>query len=228
MAALTLSANVLAINDIYSKLNPLTDINMANCSYLYLSNGESSRGENTDLSSMRHISTARHDIPFAYKLILSGDPKAIRTARGGPRKSFDVTGDRRYGMASLIAFLKRIDLPHAQPVIDHTLAYLGKPEHDAALFLLHPAEVFNLSGESHRQQVRAPIDEITAIDSCIESELARLHEPLAPVTIRTQVQPGFIARLFGAKAQPAVTLAFPDPLYRFGQIGLRNWHEAAN
>lgn len=198
---------------------------MANFSYLFLSNTEPWRRGSTETPPMRHISTGRHAIPFAFKVLLSGDPKAIKSPRGEPRTRFKLIGDRQSGVERLTAFLKRLDAPHAQPVIDHTLAFLNRAEHKSDFFVLDPVEVFDLTEESHAKQVQTLIDEITDIGSTFEHELARLQEHLGPVTIGPGVKPGFIAGLFGAKRRPAMQIPFPEPLYRFEQAGLRNWHE---
>lgn len=198
---------------------------MANCSYLFLSNTKLQRADGAEAPPMRHISTARHDVPFAFKVLLSGEPTAIKSFRRGPSTSFNLIGDRRSGVERLAAFLYRIDLPEAQPVIHHTLSFLNKPEHQSPFFVLDPVEVFNLTGESHAKQAQLLINEIANIDATFEYELARLTEPLGPITIGPGVMPGFIARLFGAKQRPAMQVPFPEPLYRFEQAGLLQWHE---
>jgi hypothetical protein len=177
---------------------------------------------------MRHISTARHRVPFAFKVLLSGEPTAIKRSEGGPRTSFNLVGDRRSGVERLAAFLHRIDLPEAQPVIHHTLSFLNRPEHQSPFFVLDPVEIFDLTEEPHKKQVQQLIDEIAHIDSTFDYELARLMEPLGPITIGPGVRPSFIARLFGAKQRPAMQVPFPEPLYRFEQAGLLNWHERSD
>jgi hypothetical protein len=185
---------------------------MANCSYLFLSDIEPVRRDATEVHPMRHISTARHDIPFAFKVLLSGNPKAIHSPRGG---------------AQLAAFLNRIHVPQAQQVIDHTLSFLNKPEHESTFFVLDPVEVFDLTQESHTRQVHKLIDEINNIASTYDYELARLTEHLGPMTLGPGVMPGFIAKLFGAKQRPAMQVPFPEPLYRYEQAGLLNWHDCS-
>lgn len=173
---------------------------------------------------MRHISTARHDIPFAFKVLLSGNPKAINSPRGGARKSFILMGNRQLGLDHLEAFLHRIDVPQAQQVINHTLSFLNKPEHQNTFIFLDPGEVFDLKQESHTKQVHKLIDEINNIESTYEYELARLREHLGPIMLGSGVMPSFIAKLFGARQRPAMQVPFPEPLYRFEQAGLLNWH----
>jgi len=197
---------------------------MGNFSYLFLSNGKPPRAERAQAAPMQHISTARNDVPFAFKVLLSGEPEAIQVNRGGPRKSFYLVGDRRSGVERLAAFLRRIDRPDAQPVIHHTLSFLDKPEHQSTFFVLNPADVFDMREESHTGQVQKLVAEIENIDATFEYELARLNEPLGPVTIGPGAMPGFIARLFGAKQRPARQVPFPEPLYRYEQAGLLNWH----
>jgi hypothetical protein len=195
---------------------------MANCSYLFLSNTKPNPRKEKRL---RHISTARYDVPFAFKVLLSGDPTAIPSSRGGSRKTFDLIGDRQVGVDRLAGFLRRIDAPYAQPVVERTLAFLNRPEHQSAYFVLDPVDVFFLSKVSHKEQMRTLIDEIANIESVFEEQLARLNEQLGPVWIGPGVEPGFIARLFGEKRRPAMQVPFPEPLYRFEQAGLCNWHE---
>jgi hypothetical protein len=198
---------------------------MADFSYLFISDVEPWRGGNTQRPpSMRHIATSRHAVAFAFKLLLSGDPKAITAPQRGPRKCFHVMGDRQAGVSRLLAFLRRIELPHAQPLIDDTIAFLNRPQHDARFFLLDPLDVFN-SDEPYKTQINKLMNEIMDLDSAIEGQLAWLHEPLGRMTVGEPTQPGFIARLFGAKPKPALLLPAPDPLYRLERIGLQSWHE---
>jgi hypothetical protein len=200
---------------------------MANCSYLFLSDTEPLGLDATEAHPMRHISTARHDIPFAFKVLLSGYPKAIHSPRGGARKTFNLIGNRQLGLGNLAAFLNRIHVPQAQQVIDHTLSFLNKPEHESTFFVLDPVEVFDLTQESHTRQVHKLIDEINNIASTYDYELARLTEHLGPMTLGPGVMPGFIAKLFGAKQRPAMQVPFPEPLYRYEQAGLLNWHDCS-
>lgn len=197
---------------------------MANCSYLFLSNAKPRPAERVQKAPMHHISTARHGVPFAFKVLLSGDPEAIKISGGGPRTSFKLVGDRQSGVERLAAFLHRIDRPEAEPVIHDTLSFLNKPEHRSTFFVPDPVSIFDLSEESHARQAQKLIDEIVNIDATFEHELARLSEPLGPITIGPGAMPSFIARLFGAKQRPARQVPFPEPLYRFEQAGLLNWH----
>jgi hypothetical protein len=201
---------------------------MANCSYLFLSDIEPVRRDATEVYPMRHISSARHDIPFAFKVLLLGNPKAIHSPRGGARKTFNLIGSRQLGLGQLAAFLNRIHVPQAQQVIDHTLSFLNKPEHESTFFVLDPVEVFDLTQESHTRQVHKLIDEINNIASTYDYELARLTEHLGPMTLGPGVMPGFIAKLFGAKQRPAMQVPFPEPLYRYEQAGLLNWHDCSD
>lgn len=197
---------------------------MAHYSYLFLSNKKTPRAEKPQAAPMQHISTGRNDVPFAFKVLLSGEPEAIRVSHGGPRKSFYLVGDRRAGVERLAAFLRRIDLPAGQPVIHDTLSFLDKPEHQSTFFVLNPADIFDMRDESHIVQVQKLVAEIGNIDATFEYELARLNEPLGPITLGPGTMPGFIARLFGAKQRPAMQVPFPEPLYRFEQAGLLTWH----
>lgn len=198
---------------------------MSSFSYLFLCNAKPPRAEGAQSAPMQHISTGRNDVPFAFKLLLSGGPEAIKVSRGGPRKSFYVVGDHRSGVERLAAFLHRIDLPEAQPVILDTLSFLNKPEHRNTFFVLDPADIFDMKEESHTGQVQKLVAEIENIDATFEYELARLNEPLGPITLGPGAMPGFIARLFGARQRPAMQVPFPEPLYRFEQAGLLSWHE---
>jgi len=120
---------------------------------------------------MRPLSTARHHVPFAFKVLLSGEPKAVKVSLSGTRTSFKLIGDRRSGVERLAAFLHQIDVPEAQPVIHDTLSFLNKPEHHSSFFVLDPVEVFDLTEESHTKQAQRLIDEIANIDSTSSTNL---------------------------------------------------------
>ena len=196
---------------------------MANYSYLFVSDTEPGRRDDSGSPSMLHISTGRNAIPFAFKVLLSGDPRAIKRQYGGASKSYMLVGNRQQGVERLTAFLQRVDVPQAQSLIAHTLSFLNKPEHRKTLFVLNPVDIFDLVEESHAQQMNRLMDEIKHIDATFDHQLARLQEPLGPITIGPGVRPGLIARLFGAKQQPAREVPFPEPLYRFETAGLLNW-----
>lgn len=197
---------------------------MADFSYLFTTDVEPWNGGSTKRPpSMRHIATSRHAVAFAFKLLLSGAPKAIPAPHRGSRKCFHLIGHRQAGVARLLAFLKRVELPHAQPLIDDTIAVLNR-QYDAKFFLLDPLEVFN-SDEPYKMQINKLLDEIMDIDSAIDGQLAWLHEPLGRMTVGEPTQPGFIARLLGAKPKPALLLPAPDPLYRLERFGLQSWHD---
>jgi len=57
-------------------------------------------------------------------------------------------------------------------------------------------------------------------------DVGRRHRPHPePLTIGAPAQPGWVAKLFGAKPKPPLLLPAPDPLYRLERIGLRDWQD---
>lgn len=195
---------------------------MANFNFLYVSDTRPQSTADGKTPSMRCIGAGRHDIPFAFKLLLSGDPEAIQVPRKGSHKHFNVIAHREPGVARLLAFLQQIDMPHAQPFIRDTIAFLARPELQARFFVFDPSDIFIMNDEPVKQQTTRLIDEIKTIDSVIEERLAWVSEPLAPVTLAAPPR-GWVARLFGMPPHPGHVLPAPDPVYRLERIGLTSW-----
>jgi hypothetical protein len=197
---------------------------LANFSYLFLAEREPTASAPAGTAPMRYIGTGRNDVPFAFKLLLSGAPVSVRNTGSTSQKRCYLVSPREPGLARLRQFLQRVELPGAQPLVEQTLAFFEQPAQRLPYFVLDPWDVFELGSEPHRQQFRTLHDEIRDIDAAIDAQLAHIHAPLPTTTIEETKQPGLIARLFGARPKPPRVLPFPDPLYRLKQLGLRSFH----
>ena len=195
---------------------------VANFCYLYVSDTRPQPKAEGSTPSMRCIGVGRHDVPFAFKLLMSADPEAIQVPRPGSHKSFNVIAQREPGVARLLAFLEQIEMPHAQPLIRDTIAFLARPELQGSFFVLDPSDIFIMDDGPSKQQTARLIDEIRTIDSAIEERLAWVREPLGPVTLAAPPR-GWVARLFGMPPRPGHVLPGPDPVYRLEQLGLTGW-----
>jgi hypothetical protein len=197
---------------------------LANFSYLLLSEREPAVSGPAANAPMRHIGTGRNHVPFAFKLLLSSEPRRVRDATSTAQKRFLLVSPREPGLARLRQFLQRIELSAAQPLVEQTLAFLDQPAQGLPYIVLNPWNIFDLGTEPHTQQFQALHDEIRNIDAAIDAQLAHIHTPLPSMTIEETNQPGFIARLLGARPKPPRVLPFPDPLYRLEELGLHSFH----
>jgi ankyrin repeat protein len=165
---------------------------------------------------MTGLSEWNYDIPLAFKILLSGDPKICHTSIWGLKEKVALIGDFASGVENLKHFLGRIRHPDAKAPIEETLEFLNKTENINTLFVLECAEIFVLSGKDENLEQRnlELLDHIqNQLDDEIENLLAKLNH------IEPPPKQGLFSKIFG-KAQ---TEHDEDPSSRFYALGLGNW-----
>jgi hypothetical protein len=181
---------------------------MANRSYLYSSNDLPESVEWSTRKALHGISECNYDIPFVFKILLSGDPVACRSSIWDAPEKIAIAGDYLQGKASLERFLSRIPDPVAQPLIAEALQFLNDPKHARKHFILECGEIFDLTKGSLADKNSALLVEIREIGASIDS---------LPVPRPAATQTGLLGKLFGRKP--------PDPLSPYYEMGLGFWSE---
>jgi len=192
---------------------------VANRSYLYATDVPPGGGDDGQDRELVGISEWNYDVPIVFKLLLSGSPKTCRSAVWDMDEEIALAGDYDAGVANLEAFLARITLPEAQPLIEEARAFLHDPAHRRRYFLLECGELYDMDEDPFEEQNAALLADVLDLDEDIEAALAGL----APVP---QTQPGSLRsrldRLLGRTPEPPPPSA-RDPLLPVRLLGLGNW-----
>ena len=92
-------------------------------------------------------------------------------------------------MRNLEAFLARITLPEAQPLVDEARAFLNDPAHRRRYFILECGELYDMSDEPFEEQNQEVLEDLLDLDDEMEEALASLApppsagDPLLPVRL---------------------------------------------
>ncbi|MCW5233079.1 DUF7822 domain-containing protein [Verminephrobacter eiseniae] len=185
---------------------------MANRSYLYASNVVPGPDVKAQAHTVAGISEWNYDIPIVYKLLLSGNPRPCRSFIWNTPHDIALVGGYAPGVERLTAFLNRIDLPAARPLIEETLGFLADAGNIKQYFILECGEIFEMGDDPMQVQNARLLEEIKNLDAAVEQVLGSLR-PAKPSPWSV------IARLFGAKPPPTAE----DPLQVVRDLGLGNW-----
>ena len=118
---------------------------MANRAYLYSTNHiPGTAVSKTDPRRFVGISEWPYDIPLAYGLLLSGNPRTCRSVIWDAPEDISIIADYEPGVERLKAFMREFDVPAAQPLFDETVAFLDAAENRNSYFFLEPLEVYEL------------------------------------------------------------------------------------
>ena len=166
---------------------------MANRSYLYSSNTVPS--DSDDKPQLRGISEWGYNIPLAYRLLLSGEPRRCRSSIWDVPEPVALAGDYAEGVQALMAFLERTELPSLTKYKDEALAFLSDPANARSYFVLEAGEIFDMVGDDMDRQCEQLLNEVRQADTLAEKALQKLASLAKP-----KLQ-GFLAKLFGVKSQ---------------------------
>lgn len=179
---------------------------MANRSYLYSSDHLPESPEWLAKKKLHGIAEYRYDIPLVFKILLGGDPVAVKSSIWDTTEKIAIAGDYARGVKNLTGYVARIADPVARPLIDEALGFLNSPAHARKHFILESGEIFELSDKGLGDSSMALLGEIRDLGARISS----LEVPKP-----AKVGGGFLSRLFGSKA--------PDPRSPYYEIGLGSW-----
>lgn len=185
---------------------------MANRSYLYTTNYLPESPEWEKVKDLHSISEWNYDIPIAFKLLLAGNPMAVKSSIWDVPEKIAIAGDFQAGLAALNNYLSRLP-PEAETLIAEAKSFLSKASNKRKYFVLECGEIFDMEEGPLETKNLALIEEIKSISKEIDAlTVPKAITPKAP-------QRGFLDKLLGRKQEPAKY----DPLEPFYGLGLGNW-----
>lgn len=147
---------------------------MANRSYLYATNVVPTADPAPATRKRTGISEWGWETPLVYKLLLSGDPRVCPSTLWRSPHNLAVIGDYDKGVAKLRAFLARIELPEAQPLIADALAFLDDDQNRQPWLVMECAELYDLEDEDMGQLNARMHERIQQIDNELDAVLETL------------------------------------------------------
>lgn len=188
---------------------------MSNRAYLYSTNLEP--GADSDARRVVGICEWSYDLPIAFKLLLSGNPRKCRSLIWDDPEAVALIGDYDAGVAALTRFLARVPHPAVPGLAEEAREFLDAEGNRSRYFFLEPLEIFWL-GDA---EPAAAADHLAAeladlgphMERAIAEIKARMHEETHP--------PGFLARLLGART-PVRRENSNDLVYALGLGGWSN------
>jgi hypothetical protein len=189
---------------------------MANRSYLYSSNFAPSPEANEADRRITGISEWKYDIPIAFKILLSGNPRKCQSLIWDVPQEIAIVGDYDQGLDRLLRFLDRIPLPEVIPLKEEARKFLTDEANKNRYFILEGGEIFELHDEPLIKQNDSLLIEIRNIEPLIESALADLR----PSQVSAAKANGFFSRLLGRNPPAAERKGSADAVH---SLGLGNW-----
>ncbi|MBU1390218.1 MAG: hypothetical protein KJ856_00275 [Gammaproteobacteria bacterium] len=185
---------------------------MANRSYLYSANHLPESPEWEKVRDLHSIAEWNYDIPVAFKLLLAGNPSAVKSSIWETAEKIAIAGDFQAGITALNQYLSKLP-PQAETLVTEAREFLSKAENEGKYFILECGEIFDMDEGPLEEKNLALIEEI----KLISQEIQALVVP-SP-TITQQPKRSFVDKLLGRKQeQPKL-----DPLEPFYGLGLGNW-----
>lgn len=181
---------------------------MAHRSYLYSTDNLPESPEWNIKKTLHGISEYRYDIPFIFKLLLTGKPVACRSSIWEKPEQIAIAGDYALGLANLSRYLGRISDPAIGPLVQEAHEFLNSPAHARRHFILECGEIFDLTKGSFTDKNNALLLEIREIGESIDAQ---------PIPKPISTQRGLLSKLLKLKA--------PDPLSPYYELGLGYWSE---
>jgi hypothetical protein len=192
--------------------------NVANRSYLYSSNDLPESAEWQSKRVLHGISEQNYAIPLAFKILLSGNPTAVRSSIWETPEKIALSGDYQTGLHNLETVLSRIQDPNAASLIEESLQFLRDPRNVRQHFLLECGEIFDLTEGSIEEKNLALLSEIEEIGTSLQS----IELPAALALADPPARRGFFSRIFGSST-PEKAKKPIDPLMPYYTLGLGNW-----
>ncbi len=190
---------------------------MANRSYLYSTDHRPGAEPAGLPHAPRGISEWNYDIPLVFKLLVSGNATVSRSAIWPDAGEIALVGGYDEGVVRLDAFLERITLAEAQPLVEQAKAFVKAPANRGRYFLLEPGEILEMNDEPLAEQNLRLHDSIRKMDAEVEAAL----ETLAILPRASRAPQGFLARVFGRTPRACEPAA--DPLASVRSFGLGHW-----
>jgi hypothetical protein len=203
---------------------------MANRSYLYSSNLIPNTNVLKSERRLVGLSEWPNNIPLIYRVLMSGNPRVCTTSIWDNDEDIAIVSDYAPGLERLKQFLKRINLPQAQPYIDEALAFLEHKDNAQDYLVLECGEIFNFNDEPMEDQNKALLKDIQDLEHEMTIALEDLHILANPAS-EILSSMGKLAKLFRKKPAPLTPIAPADLqeqenklLTAIFQLGLGEWN----
>jgi hypothetical protein len=193
------------------------EVMMANRSYLYSTNHVPAPDLEEDERRMMGISEWNYDIPIAFKILLSGNPKKCHSSIFEMPEEIALVGEYDEGTSRLLQFLDRIPHPAIGPLKQEAREFLALEKCKRRYFVLECGEIFEMEEAPLAEQTHHLLGEIQNLGPSMEMAIAKVRG----IEQSESKPPGFFARLFGAK--PAVPKKKDNPDDALYALGLGNW-----
>ena len=185
---------------------------MANRSYLYSTNHLPESPEWKKVRDLHSIAEWNYDIPVAFKLLLAGNPIAVKSSIWETAEKIAIAGDFQAGLTVLNEYLSRLP-PQAEMLVTEAREFLSKVDNERNYFILECGEIFDMDEGSLEGKNLALIEEIKSISQ--EIHALSVPSPIIP----QEPKRSFLDKLLGRKhEQPKY-----DTLEPFYGLGLGNW-----
>ncbi|ODC03452.1 hypothetical protein BFW38_07715 [Terasakiispira papahanaumokuakeensis] len=183
---------------------------MANRSYLYAAHRMPM--PNAERSSMIGLCEWQEQVPFTFKLMMSGNPVICTSSIWPEAGKVAIAADVTLGMQALKSFLMQLTGPTAQPLVREAIDFLGISIKSKPYFILEAAELFDREGDSLDVQTQCLLESLQKAPDQVPEVLAAVHAALGQ-------RPGFWARLFKKTPPPPQQ----SPLEVIRGLGLGRW-----
>jgi hypothetical protein len=185
---------------------------VANRSYLYTTDHLPESPEWDEKRDLHSIAEWNYDIPLAFKLLLTGNPIAVKSSIWETPERIAIAGEFKSGLNALEEYLGRLP-SEAEPLVAEAKEFLLKASNERKYFILECGEIFDMEEGSLEEKNLSLLQEV----SSLKSDISKLNVPESPIIEIPKLS--IIDRLFGKKQEQPKT----DPLEPFYGIGLGNW-----
>jgi hypothetical protein len=144
---------------------------MANRSYLYSIDAVPYSDANP--RRVRGLAEWRYDIPLAFLLLVSANPRACRSMIWNSEDPIAIIGDFKPGFERLSAFLAKAPSASLKSAADEAIRFLSDPKLLQPLILLECGEIYDLEGDNWVEQNQTLLEEIKANDGEIDALWAK-------------------------------------------------------
>ena len=185
---------------------------MANRSYLYTTDHLPESPEWNEKRNLHSIAEWNYDIPLAFKLLLTGNPLAVKSSIWEIPEKIAIAGEFQSGLNALEEYLARLPC-EAESLVKEAREFLSKPSNERKYFILECGEIFDMEEGSLEERNLSLLEEINGLRNYIsEIDVPEAHILDVP-------KQGLIDKLFSRKQEQPKS----DPLEPFYGIGLGNW-----
>jgi hypothetical protein len=140
-----------------------------------------------------------YDIPVVFRLLMSVNPRVCYSLIWDNDEPMALAADYDAGLARLAAFVARIDLPEAQPMIQEALDFLNNPDNKLDYFVLEAGELYAMGDGPEDEQNLALLVDLQDPEPYIEMALRTLRDACDPGSsvARQGIDPTTALRLMG-------------------------------